>query len=333
MSSESSLVSFVASIQQNNYVTLAIIIAVAYDYVLTFLRELKYIWSKPWSRVSTLFVLVRYCGLFSVIIPVLFGSSFLPHAKVREILDIMSLWTYVLFLGAADIVMILRIWAMYHRSRLILVVLIALYVIEMTSAVIASGFYSKARVGAVTTIVILEYSLCVVGVEPTWGQVTNVMQIAFAVALCLLAIIQFVKQSLQMYRITKQWQPNLYMKLLVKQGVLYFFAIFLINFVDILSVSGNIPNSGWQPIFLYIVQFVPAYTLTPRFIMSIRELYASDLQGRRVGGLDTGFGLVSVSNGSIAGTTIAFAEAEQTEGMEVEEIPMQGWKGLGSTCR
>ncbi|KAF8545709.1 hypothetical protein OG21DRAFT_1492007 [Imleria badia] len=45
--------------QQNDCVTLAIFTVVGYDYVLTFLNEIEYIWSKPWTCVSTLFILVR----------------------------------------------------------------------------------------------------------------------------------------------------------------------------------------------------------------------------------------------------------------------------------
>ena len=41
---------------------------------------------------------------------------------------------------------------------------------------------------------------------------------------CTLAIFQFVRQSLQMYHATKQWQLNRYMSLFVKQGLLYFLA-------------------------------------------------------------------------------------------------------------
>ena len=47
--------------------------------------------------------------------------------------------------------------------------------------------------------------------------------------MCILAIIQFVRQSLQMYRVTKQWQLSKYMNLLVKQGIFYFFVYVLVS--------------------------------------------------------------------------------------------------------
>ncbi|KAI9566849.1 hypothetical protein HD554DRAFT_2315251 [Boletus coccyginus] len=91
----SALQSELTALQQNNYVTLAILIAVGYDYVLTISDEIEYLWTKSWTWVSTLFVLVRYCGLYHLAVsalcmcnmkrdvdqtvtPPLVGSSFLP---------------------------------------------------------------------------------------------------------------------------------------------------------------------------------------------------------------------------------------------------------------
>ncbi|KAF8547042.1 hypothetical protein OG21DRAFT_1517669 [Imleria badia] len=50
----SALQSALTNLQQNNYLSLAMLIAAAYDYVLTFSDEIEYIWTKPWSWVSTL---------------------------------------------------------------------------------------------------------------------------------------------------------------------------------------------------------------------------------------------------------------------------------------
>lgn len=49
-----------------------------------------------------------------------------------------------------------------------------------------------------------------------------VPRFVLAVVLFILAVIQTVKQSVQMYRATKQWQPNKYMQLLARDGVSYF---------------------------------------------------------------------------------------------------------------
>ena len=77
---------------------------------------------------------------------------------------------------------------------------------------------------------------------------------------------------------------------------------------------------------LAVLEYVPLFTLTPRFIISIRELYARDVQDRRGGGINTGFGL-SLSSRSIGGTEIVFADVEQNEGLgDVEEVSMEVWR-------
>ncbi|KAF8442262.1 hypothetical protein L210DRAFT_3536182, partial [Boletus edulis BED1] len=58
MSESSVLQSVLASFRQNDYVTVTILTTVGYDYVLTFSNEVEYIWSKPWTWVSALFVCV-----------------------------------------------------------------------------------------------------------------------------------------------------------------------------------------------------------------------------------------------------------------------------------
>lgn len=74
---------------------------------------------------------------------------------------------------------------------------------------------------------------------------------------------------------------------------------------------------------LLILEYVPMFTLTPRFIVSIRELYARDVQDRRGGGIDTGFGLSFSGRGAV-GTGNAITDVEQNEGSEnVEEIPRE----------
>jgi hypothetical protein len=49
-----------------------------------------------------------------------------------------------------------------------------------------------------------------------------ILRFVLSAALFILAVIQTLKQSVAMYKATKQWQPNMYMQQLVTDGVLYF---------------------------------------------------------------------------------------------------------------
>ncbi|KAF8546119.1 hypothetical protein OG21DRAFT_1502058 [Imleria badia] len=98
------------------------------------------------------------------------------------------------------------------------------------------------------------------------------------------------------------------------------YSIFVFAFINTVGISGYLPTGGWKSDLLLILGFVPMFTLIPRFIMSIRELYAHDVQGRRGEGIDTGFGL-SLPCCDVGGM---FADVEQNEGSDgVEEKPME----------
>ena len=56
--------------------------------------------------------------------------------------------------------------------------------------------------------------------SPLWSY--ELPSFLFSALLLILALIQTLKQSVEMYKATKQWQPNRYVKLLVKDGIIYF---------------------------------------------------------------------------------------------------------------
>ena len=100
-------------------------------------------------------------------------------------------------------------------------------------------------------------------------------------------------------------------------------SIFVFGLLDAFFLSGMFPTGG---ALLLLVEYIPMYTLTPRFILSIRELYARDVEGRRGEGIDTGFGLSLSGRGAVV-TPIAFTDVEQIQALEhIEEIPMEDGK-------
>ena len=69
---------------------------------------------------------------------------------------------------------------------------------------------------------------------------------------------------------------------------------------------------------------VPPYTLVPRFILGLQNLYARDLQGRRGSEIDTAFGFTSGSGHGAITWEIMFVDGGQNDGLEEgEEIQME----------
>ena len=106
-------------------------------------------------------------------------------------------------------------------------------------------------------------------------------------------------------------------------------SIFSITLLGLLNLLGELPTGGWSLLFPFLF-YAPVYTLTPRFILKIRELYAHKAQDTRGEEIDNGFGLSTVGSGVIE-TEIAFADLPN-EGFE-DDVLGTGWFGLSSSGR
>ncbi|KAF8119661.1 hypothetical protein EV363DRAFT_1440672 [Boletus edulis] len=279
----------------NNYLALAGVTAVVYDYALTFSREVEYIWCRPWSWVSTMFVLVRYTGLYWIVTSALYGSPFVPGPlEICKLVYLSYVWGYVVFLSTADLLMILRVYAMWNRSRTILYILLLIFMIQTIITVVVDGNYEDSNI-TVTIIHVLDFSFCnafysnASVLSPVY-YITP--RLVLGALLAILAVFQTLKQSFEIYKATKLWQPNRYMKKLVKDGILYFIVNVLYQTVNILNFTG-FPLINTL-VFLEVFVAVVFYTVIPRFVISIRELYDRDIH--RGFHIDTGFGVQSRSN-------------------------------------
>ncbi|KAF8558596.1 hypothetical protein OG21DRAFT_1481290 [Imleria badia] len=329
-----------------------ILTAIGYDYILALSDEIEYIWNGSWGWVSILFVLVRYVGLCGVISvyqdlyhrgeflstwacngvcvhPLLVTDSYhrLILLNSCEILGILGEWAMLVFMGAADLVMILRVWAMYSGSKIVLGVLLPLYVLEMVSFTINSIVVSIKSTAVADQV--LNFSFCLVEFEasPIWADVRNSLQFVLAAVMWLLVIAKFIRNSYQMYKMTKEWRISRYLNLFAREGMLYFLAVLLFGIFNILIFAGKIPLTGWQLIPIGFFNYVPVFTLVPRFIVSVRALHARELRcephyATTVPGSRSVPG--SGGRGTSSGTSIMFAGLREEDGFaQDEEIHME----------
>ncbi|KAF8126719.1 hypothetical protein EV363DRAFT_1347193 [Boletus edulis] len=315
----SDLKSVLESIVLNDYLSLAVVTAVGYDYILNFSREIEYVWRKPWTWVSTIFVVLRYIGLCWIMTVALTDSTFVPGPpEACTVLYLVFIWGFVVFLSATDLVMILRVYAMWNRSRLILYTLLFIYVLQNISSVILDGVYNNPDThDSVTVARIVNFSFCInkpVNVPLGLSLSILIPRLFLATTLMSLAVLQTLKQSVEMYRATQQWQPNRYMQKLVKDGILYFIVNVLFQVNDVLIYGTPLRNTS---IILNTFIYTAFYTLIPRFIINIRELYDRDIHGRFH--IDTGFGVQSWSNAGPDATVSAMVFVEGNQGPEVED--------------
>ena len=256
------------------------------------------------------------------------------------------------------VAMILRVYALFNRSRVILRPLLVIFATEIILFIIYCSLYVKSnyvqgkhqtestgpclplRYSAIVSVVppILGISACSVTIiAETWSTALTISQFILSIVLFTLVVTQFLRGAFQMYRATRKWEFNRYVSLLVRDGLLYFLvyvnlvipASIVIPNMPIRSVFNNLINLlagflvqstvvGWSAQLLYIIATVPLYTLTPRFVLNVRELYMLDSQGRLQRDIDTGFGLSSGAGHGVGVSTtigtIAFAQPGGSRG-------------------
>ncbi|KAF8126822.1 hypothetical protein EV363DRAFT_1173633 [Boletus edulis] len=234
---------------------------------------------------------------------------------------VLSLWAYAIFWMAADMIMVLRVYAMYNRSRFILSILLMVYITEVVVLFVGASIYSDPNYAIVSIFQVLDVTICTVMISTaTWNNASVILPFILGAVLCTLVVAHFVRESLQMYRVTKRWQLNRYTNLLVRDGLLYFFATFFNSLINLLGALGILSQEWVQPVLLSASTIV-LYTLAPRFVINLRELYVRDTQGRLDRDIDTAFGLSSGVRRGVGGTTtigtIAFVHGTSEDGEEM----------------
>jgi len=307
----------------NNYISLIGCAIVGYDYILTFPREIDYIWRRRWTWVSAIFVLVRYPGLCWGLLGDLLGTSFIPGPlNTCNVLFLVSCWTFPVFICAADLVMILRVYAMWNRSRIILSILLFFFVLQVIVSVVLPAIYNSSPVYFVaTTVQILNVTICggsfIPSVPVLLGVYNAIPRFLISAVLLILAVSRTLKQSVDMYKATKQWQLNQYVNLFVRDGIFYFIINTVYNVIVTVTAT---PAVSTPPIVANILLVICSALLCccmPRFIISVRELFDHDLRGRWQG-IDTGFGAMSREK-AYTSSTIAFAGAGQEESRTLQD--------------
>jgi len=326
MSSEPYIQPDFGNIVQNNYITLAVATAVLYDYILTFSRELDYIWCRPWTWVSTLFVVVRYVGLCYVMAGA-FRWSIISTGTLTDssvfILGAVEIWAFIVFLSAADLMMILRVYAMWNRSRTILYILLFIYVLQTFVAAAFDGICSVLLAQSV------DLAYCGADAPVTFQIYLTPLRFVLSAALVIFAVSQALKQSFEMYKATQQWQSNRYMQKMVGDGILYFVVNMLYQMIGVFSRTAMTRKTIIPSILTTVYLCTTLYTLIPRFIIGIRELYDRDIRGRFH--IDTGFGMQSRSNPSPDTTisAIVFMDGRQGDTDNSDDLELGRVHGSG----
>ncbi|KIJ64954.1 hypothetical protein HYDPIDRAFT_28298 [Hydnomerulius pinastri MD-312] len=211
--------------------------------------------------------------------------------RARTALYLFEIWGYVIFLCISDFVMILRVYAMYNRSKLTLGIILGLYIPAVIAVFVCTAVYFNPETHllgmlasrdpsplpmtfAVSVVSVADAGtsqICTQSLTPP-SLYLNVTRIVLGAVLCVLVVVRFIQHSSEIHRTLGQWRSNRYMKLLVRESVL-FFTVNLFSNILSLCVSVLADQDAPLVVLTALTEFLP-YLLAPRLIISMRAFHA-----------------------------------------------------------
>lgn len=283
-----------------SYFIAASSVVVAYDWVLTFGHEVELVWRQRWSFTTALFLSVRYIG---VLYAAVFVFSILPSASVAntgcEIIN-SALWCIGFVVnGMLGVIMITRLFAMYHQSRKVLILLVVIFIaISIACGVIAA---IQTRQISGEDLILPGTRQCLIGGNVPLTAETWILNTAWEVLTLCLALWSAVKHFRELQQPWTRWTMGDCFTVLIKTHVLYFVSFIAVSCFQLGYLSPTILNSTTVGTQIYggvlqIFSLVQMFILGPRLILDIRKYHAK---------------LVANSDAGTVMTTIVFHEDAQ----------------------
>ncbi|KAG1800374.1 uncharacterized protein HD556DRAFT_1439226 [Suillus plorans] len=272
-----------------SYFVVAAFVGVTYDWVfsaLTLGQEVELIWRQRWSVMTALYLGVRYLGI-----------SYAALYMLSLITSIVHYWTFIVVFAMLWVIIIIRLHAMYQRSRKILIFLIVTF--------LAVNIFS----GVVTLLMTIDASAeqfilsgtyeCWIGFTEDFILLESIIWILVTVwevlALCL-AVWIAVKHFRELRRHSTGGIMGDCFTILMTTHMLYFASFvvvscceLILDFSPILSTYNSL-NANIISGFIQISEIVQMFVLGPRLILGIREYHA-----KLVADADAATGMTSIA--------------------------------------
>lgn len=186
----------------------------AWDILITFDDEVKFIWPKPWNLSKYLYLFTRYCALLVQISTLFVGNNGWPSTYYSShdcyIWEVYQALAAGVVIGSVDIILILRVIALYHENKIIRSALVVLYIFEIVGMGVGLGLAIPG----------INYDdICLVITVPWYLFIYGGAAVAFQVVLFSLTMWKFLEA------IRSGWGDVPLLSLLMRDGTWAFFLL------------------------------------------------------------------------------------------------------------
>ncbi|KAG2355017.1 hypothetical protein BDR07DRAFT_220023 [Suillus spraguei] len=266
-----------------SYWTAAAGVVVIYDWVVTLGQEIELIWRQRWSLITVLYLVIRYIGIPYSVVNVLSSIPFVsPTDIVSIVINSVLNGTNVVMAAMLGVIMITRLYAMYQKSRIMLIFLVIIFlVVNIACGVMA--IITLMHIMAVELMISGTY-MCDYIYEGNFQFLATMLWVLNTIwevlALCLSVGIA-VKYFRDLRRLDQSTGSTIgdCFKVLIKSHVLYFASFAGLSCFQLIILSPKVSNpnnintlkiDGPLQVFYSVQMFV----LGPRLILSVREYNA-----------------------------------------------------------
>ncbi|KAG0693998.1 hypothetical protein DFH29DRAFT_363452 [Suillus ampliporus] len=279
-----------------SYFLVGSITAVVYDWTLTFGQEFELVWMHRWSLMTVLYICVRYLGILYSVVYILGNLPFSITDEVSTILYFTQTWTPVVVNAMLGVIMMMRIHAMYQRSRTMLIFL----TVVLLTATIASGIMTViVNIGVPGVEEVLSgIPRCAIYMNTDsirLGDETLIPATAWEILALFLGAWIVIKHFRELRQSPTGSTIGDCFMVLTRSHVLYFMVFAAVSFFNVAQSLTNIQFSssvggGVYYGILDIVTVLQMFVLGPRLILSVREYHA-----KLVTDSDEGTGMTSIA--------------------------------------
>ncbi|TCD65721.1 hypothetical protein EIP91_002297 [Steccherinum ochraceum] len=223
-----------------SYMRVAPAALLLYDYLLTLGSEMNVMWPSRMSPMKALYLYTRYSAFVDVTMAVYYQlKTDVPAILCKRIYSIAA-WLIVIGIIVAEVILMVRTWAIWNRSRRMAAVLIGISVVAVVGACVMEGLYLKTL--NFTTPPGPTYPGC----HLMGGNVTLGVNFIIIIVIETVVLILTLTGGIQRFRFAATGQKGL-VSVLYRDGMLfyvYLFGISLLNFIVILVLPAS-PNSSF----------------------------------------------------------------------------------------
>ncbi|KAF9064640.1 hypothetical protein BDP27DRAFT_1450649 [Rhodocollybia butyracea] len=229
-------------IQTGSYVTLSSFVLLSYDFLLTLPTELRLIWSRQLTGSSMIFILNRYIGLLSLLFLLVSANISLPgqtltYTSCRD-LGLVARIAASANGATMKLLSILRVYALFGQRRSLLILLCPFIIVDIIGAIL---LWSVAIINTTQGTYLEPFAPCLFLSANNFEAemfiiIFPFLQLTFDSIIFILTLVQTAGHIMQ----SRKSHIHSIAEVVLSDGSLYFFIIFIITSIDSAFVFASI---------------------------------------------------------------------------------------------